>query len=171
MLRIEFSPETRSAIIPIERPKIIYDLASRALRDGFQEKDEFHVTVLPSVDKADISDEDIDRYRALVDGAQINDLRIINSMVYRLWKPKMVIEEGESVFYERESIIVRARSLDVLRVLDRMGTAHGFNVPYPFLHATLFTKGDEPYASKGIGIATPQEFYQTPHEPYPPSEE
>ena len=163
--RIKVFPHNRSALVEIHRPALVDELKALAEADGFEEKDEFHVTLLPALDVLDDDNRrELEAFQIALHDKLVDDIRIINDAVYRVSKPKVV----DGVIYPRESIIARVHSNTILRMLgERMMNGFGIYVPTPFLHTTLFTKGDNAYARRGIGIDTVQEFMQMHPERYP----
>jgi hypothetical protein len=165
---VQFSEASRSAIIPIYRPDLVEKLQDQALHDGFEEKEEFHVTILPTVDDiSQVDPKDLQAFRIALTG-KVDDIRVVEQEVFRINKPKRV---GD-VIYPRESIIARIHSSSILRMLgSRMMNGFGIYVPTPFLHVTLFTKGDNEFARRGIGIDSVQEFMALHPERYPEKRE
>ena len=157
---IEFDPDDGSAIMPIYRPARVEELKRQAELNGFKEKSEFHVTILQPTD---FTPDESNRVKAVL-GSPITDLIVSEHAIYRVVKSKIV----EGTWFERESIVARVYSDDLRRVLGRIPLVIGYSVPTPFLHVTLFTKGDNLYAPRGIGIADVAEFSQVEHHNYPP---
>jgi len=164
MPRIEFFPDRRSAFVHIPRPSLVDELAEQAIAEGFEEKEEFHVTVLPPGNAKLLNSKQLDQCRIVLEGASIDDVDVRRDTVYRINKPKVV---GDTI-YPRESIIARVHSGDILRVLGRLPVAYDIYLPTPLLHVTLFTKGDSDIARRGIGIATAAEFNSLGPEHFPP---
>lgn len=153
MPSIEFFPETGAAILPIERPAGIMDaLVERALNDGFGEKEEFHVTVLPAIPEEDITPKFIERSRQLLVDQVITDIKFDSNSVFQVSKPKEVITDGGVMIFERESIVVQVQSKQLTTLMARLATRGIHGSSAPFWHVTLFTRGDSDHARRGIGI-------------------
>lgn len=161
--RVEFIREGRAALVEIRRPEIVQALFLDAIDEGFKEKEEFHVTVLPRLDGEQPSEQELDQLQAVLDGEEVDDIRLAPSRIALVEKPKIV----DGVSYPRESIIVPVHSERIHQLLGRVSMIYGRDVPKPFLHVTLFTRGENRYARRGIGIDTLEEFAALHPQPFP----
>lgn len=152
MPQLEFFPETRSALLPIPEPKIVKALSARALADGFVPKGEFHVTFLPAIAADRIDPHEVEQYERMLRDQVITDLKVIENGVFHIQKPKVVEIENEQLTLERESIIAQVESKQLIALLSRFTTTYALFPPNVPLHTTLFTRGDNPFARRGIGV-------------------
>ncbi len=164
-MSVRFSPETCSLLVSVQRPEdVLNALAKSALADGFEEKPEFHITILSGLPAERVSPALVDGCGQAISRANgvVPDFKLVRNAVWRIRNPKVV--EGQS--YERESIVVAVQSRYVTGLYTQLAQYTDLPLRQPFPHITLYTKGDEPFASRGIGIETWDAFMGLPFEPY-----
>ena len=147
-----FSSETQSAILPVMQPDILHSIQLQAIEEGYKVKEEFHVTVLPANSNEILAGEQVDLVESLLENTVVDDITIEDTVFY-VTKDKIVDE----VSYKRESLIVGIQSKQLNKLLGQLAviTQRG---KLPFLHITLFTRGESPYAQRGIGIESIEDF-------------
>lgn len=164
---VEFSRETCSILVPVRCPVTILDsLATRAELDGFHKKPEFHVTVLSGVEPTIVNQKLVKSCERAISVANAGgfDMQVIPNAIWRIARPKIVGDES----FDRESIVAQVRSqylVCMYRGLQRYTDLNLIKQP-PFSHVTLYTRGQEPYASRGIGIGSWSEFMSLNPERY-----
>jgi hypothetical protein len=140
----------------IEQPGIDPGLHDRLLAEGFEPKREHHITLIGTMAAARVPD--LDALRAAVARRQPSlraaDLRLDDEL-YRIERPKVI----DGVVHPRETLIALARSAWIGVFIDGVNNELGAEIPKPFAHATLYTRGSA-IARRGIGIETPQEFVE-----------
>jgi hypothetical protein len=149
MSRFEADWDMRTITMPVEQPGIRDGLIEELAEKGWQLKHEFHVTVA---------------HRELIKGiakASFTDLaEILNengdnlSMEYAKYlmhisRPKIT---GEAE-YPREALVTPVSSHSLEMLIHQSSQAVGIKPIRPFLHLTMFTRPDNPYARRGISIA------------------
>lgn len=147
-------PDHKVITFSIERPAVVERIRARALEEGFEEKPEFHVTLIPSKYGAKLTDRQFDACLAILQDLLVDDINV-SEKVFHLQNPKLV--DGDE--YPRESLISPVSSAQIQRALAVVVDATGVGLD-PYLHVTLFTRGDNKHARTGIGIESPQEFEQ-----------
>lgn len=161
MPHIQYFPESTSALLPIERPPIVDLIETRALQRGFEEKSEFHITAMPQAYGEQLGQQALALCLKLFEETDIDDVAY-GDVVLSITKPKMV----EGVSYPRESLIIPAHSAKLDNIFGEIGRITGVSLA-PYVHTTLFTRGDSQYARRGIGIESaddlkvvdPDQFY------------
>lgn len=138
----------------IERPAVVEQIHAHALNEGFEEKPEFHVTLIPSKYGAKLTDEQFEVCVDMLQNLSADDVGV-SGEVFHLQNPKVV----DGFEYPRQSLISPVSSAQIQHALAAVANATGVALD-PYLHVTLFTKGDNKYARTGIGIENPQEFEQ-----------
>ena len=79
--RIKVFPHNRSALVEIHRPALVDELKALAEADGFEEKDEFHVTLLPALDVLDDDNRrELEAFQIALHDKLVDDIRIINDI-------------------------------------------------------------------------------------------
>lgn len=144
----------------IEQPSVDPELHDRLLAEGFEPKREHHITLIGTMAAAHVSDLDalreaVARRRPSLRAA---DLRLDDEL-YRIERPKVI----DGVAHPRETLIALARSAWIGVFIDGVNSELGADIPKPFPHATLYTRGSA-IARRGIGIETVQEFMEYSHD-------
>lgn len=140
--------------LPIDKPVILARVRASALAKGFEEKQEFHVTLIPSKYGAKLDDSQFQICASMLEDVSADDI-VEAGKVFYLQNPKVV----DGIAYPRESLIEPITSSQLTALLAEVAVAMGVPIE-PYFHVTLFTKGDNKYARTGIGIENPQEFHE-----------
>lgn len=151
-----FVAKNATVIWRIEQPHVDAALHERALGDGFEPKSEHHVTLIGKLAAAHVPD--LAALRAAVARRQPS-LRVaqlyVEDDLYHIEHAR----EIDGVLHPRESIIALARSAWIGLFLDGVNRELGTDIPPPFPHVTLYTRGSA-VARRGIGIESPEQFVQ-----------
>ncbi len=150
----EVHTDTRSVIHPVELPPLLPAVADQIAADAFTMKDEHHVTVIPASVGDQLADEQLGQLQGYFASLPEPELTFRPSFLYRVAKEKQV----DQTVYPREALVARVQSYDITRAT--IGAYAMLHIPMhkAFLHVTVATRPDNPYASRGIGIDSPREW-------------
>jgi len=146
------SLEYRSLIIRTDLPSLSIKAKDFIERDGFNLKDEAHITCIGSSVGGSLSDTQLEIVRVGMCEYTIDDVTL-GDVLYRVAQPKVVDNQS----FERESLIAPINSPSIERLLKNSSDKLGITIDQ-FLHITIATRPDNQYAKRGIGINSQAEF-------------
>jgi hypothetical protein len=138
-------------MLDIEHSPIPHSVQEYADKHGFVPKTEFHITV--------IGNRKAGALKATLDPIRMQEM--LNAAKVFEWCFESLCEyyHIERVYDGlRESIIQKVTLPDLKRFYDVINSASGKSFEIPFAHYTLFTKGTDPKASRGVSIESEDEF-------------
>lgn len=156
--------ENNCLLIPVQPALINSESVSIfAVNQDFNPKEEFHITIIGN---KNIVSELTDKIEEFNPDQQIefkNKLSGLTQLLgnitfideYYLVKKNYETEEGNE---ERQSIIQKVNVEGIDDFYKEFSSLTGIDLGTPFPHVTLFTKGNKPTSSKGIGIASLESF-------------
>lgn len=164
-MNIRTDPESRSIILPVEAPYIADGVMTQLTSEEYVVKTECHMTLVPDEVGSKLLPEQFALLAHDLDAAGNVPIEL-DGQIYEISKPK-ILEDEE---YERHSLVVpvRARVLQ-LAIQHAAQAAHAEDVLNAYdipLHVTLATKPENPYARRGIGIASQEEWDALEPRPY-----
>ena len=149
------NPELRTVICEIEPPHIQPRVIDMMRSEGFDLKDEFHITVVPREAGEGMWTPTFEKLAGIMGRALLLESDYTYSHdLYRVRKPKL--HEEQTI--PRSSIVAPVVSQRILQHIDFVGMALDAPLRAPFLHVTLATHPDHPIARRGIGIPSEEDW-------------
>jgi len=148
---ISFAP---SIIYGVDLPEISQQVQVKLQRDGYDVKNEFHITLADAKYRSRLQDEQIKLIIGELAKHAPFDIEF-DGALYAISKPKVI--GGQA--YERRSIVTPVHSPDIISWLGNITSRMEIEPPeQPFLHVTVATAPDTVVARRGIGIASRDEW-------------
>ena len=162
METLSFSERNLTLLLNMKREDI--DLRRyQAISDGFEQKSEFHLTLIGNYGGREIKNA-INTFNLYY---QYNAVEKIRALAYETdWEYSLldVIYKVSKEYRDtdkRESIVQMATIPCLVDFYDNLNKMFKTNLMYPLEHVTLFTRGTNPERSKmGIGINSEIDFFE-----------
>jgi hypothetical protein len=150
---IKFSP-LGTAVLAVPAPRVSQSVHLQALADGFQQKQEHHITLVgaDTVARLNLTPQQLPE---LMEGLTLGRC-LFGKELFHLAKPKNF--DGQVFF--RRSLVSLVLLSEVDNFFEQLSKRLGQTIAIPFPHVTLYTQGDTDLPFQGIGIESANDFYQ-----------
>ncbi len=158
-MRIISSREYNSIIMPVDAPSIADGVMADLTAQEYSLKEEGHITLLPREIGEQLNDTEFTYLAQRLLAFDDPDAIIRYGDLYEISKPK-VSKDGTE--YERQSLVSPVSIPKIASFMSSVVGEHGmggyFDVADIPFHCTIAVKPDNPYAKRGIGIASRKEW-------------
>lgn len=151
----EVNQEWGTVIYPIEPPPLEPQILQRITADGYQLKNEFHITVVSSEIGKNLDEQAFGRLADYFSRLQEPDYSY-DDRLFAISKAKNMAGQIEP----RESLVAPVQATRLLGVVATAAMVIGRDMPLPFPHVTVATRPDTAIARRGIGISSRAEWEQ-----------